>query len=1103
MSENCNNSKQLLARNGTAQNQRYIDALDPTRIKLMDLSTADWMRFALQFSKKINYFNTLTNATEGNWEGFFPKENEIEAFVAKLEALETQQHDDEQLPSDTKVHLTLFAAFLKLTSYSQERLNKISKKHLDFYYGEVLKLTKKAPVADTAHILFELAKNASPARIAKDTALDGGKDGIGKKRIYKTAAEIIVNNSVVSSLRNIYPHDGVGLKNSFVANSLDGLGTDFIDDTKSWWPFGHPRNEQDTTNPLPELPMAKTGFGIAAPILQLKEGNRTIMFEFTLDKNITASISGQDIINSVNIYLSGEKEWILATIDDTLSEVNGTKLKLVANLDAGADAVIGYNEEVLLEPYQTTDPVARFVLDYTKENSRAFLGQQFFSKTVLENVTITVEVSDLQDFVVENDLGVLDASKPFYPFGTIPVEGSNMFLGLPEALDKNWEWVQMDITWKDRPADFSKQYTAYRKEFLQNISKEAYTLTLENGAVNDQGLSPIVTNDSYFKADVHVLQDGIWKEIKEYKLFVEDLEVSDPVLEADNAVTWKIDVTKQTSKNTTKQDIQQAKHGTKDAKYKYGPPMQPHQSNTQKNPSKPFTSSASSDKKFSAAIKEGFIRVTLNQSFLHRLYTKLYTIALSKIYSSNILIPNEPYTPQIETIKVGYKATAAYTDVNFFHEHPFGVSEESLTLKNNSVLPTAQRKITLLPSYDKSSLLIGLHNAENLQQINLLIQTLEGSENPETTNDFAENEKLQWYILCNNEWLSMNRDYIFENNTDNFLKRGIVKLSIPKEATTNNTKLPEGSFWLKVENPRDFDTTSQLLNIHAQAISAQFEDNQNALDHLKYGLEAGAISKFVERIATIKKVEQPYSSFGGKPEETDDQYYRRISERLRHKQRAITIWDYEHLILQEFTDIYKVNCLNHTSMNSALSPGNVTLVVIPNIIQKNVYNSYKPRISKAQRNEIKAFINKLNTLHVTAEVINPIYKEVRVILKAKFYDGYDANFYTTQLQKDIAKLLSPWAFEETAILDFGLTLHESRVIHYIEQLDYVDYITDFELQQESGKNEQGETLYSKARKVVPTSAKVILTSVEYTKHDVTAITPADTCTKKKNETANV
>jgi diaminopimelate epimerase len=52
---------------------------------------------------------------------------------------------------------------------------------------------------------------------------------------------------------------------------------------------------------------------------------------------------------------------------------------------------------------------------------------------------------------------------------------------------------------------------------------------------------------------------------------------------------------------------------------------------------------------------------------------------------------------------------------------------------------------------------------------------------------------------------------------------------------------------------------------------------------------------------------------------------------LRHKNRAITIWDYEHIILQKFPEIHKVKCLNHSKteikndkeVNSFLSPGNV------------------------------------------------------------------------------------------------------------------------------------------------------------------------------------
>ncbi len=1083
MSKDCTHNELVLLRNGTAQNQRFIDALSPETVQLFDLSTRDWMQFAFQFSKMLHYFETATNTVSENWENFFVKETEIDDFVEKLQALDTDESTNTEFQSDVDLHLTLFATFLKLTSFSQKRLNKLSKKHLDFYYKEILKLKNKGPKEDKAFMLFELAKNAAHTRIPVGTKMDAGKDSLGNKRIYKTQKELIVNNATVTSLRNIYPHSGVGIKNSFVANSYDGLGEDFLDDNTSWWAFGHPYSNEEDLDSLPQLPFAKTGFGIAAPILNLKEGKRSITFTVTLNSVPNVSLTLEDIINTLSVFFSGEKEWIQGTYDSINSSFASNTLKLVVTLDESIDPIMGYNEEVLLEPYTTTDPVARFLIDYDATDSVGHAVQQLFSKTVVQDINISITVEGLQDIAIENDLGVMDASKPFYPFGTLPVEGSNLFIGLSEVLDKNWENISLEFEWKDKPPSFIDRYVAYREEFVNTISKAFYTLKFDaEGGINYGGTTAIIDDENHFTADVNILKDGVWQEAAEYELF------------SDNAwdITGNTDTTTTDSQGSSRNMLQR-QFGIRNLG-KEGIIFQEREFGFTKNPP------TRSGEKFTALAKEGFIRVTLNQSFLHKLFPKIFTIALSKT-GEEALIPNEPYTPMVETMKVGYTASASYNDIRLFHEQPFGVSEESSALKLNSVLKPSERVITLLPKFAKSALYMAIDNADTLQQINLLVQTLEGSENPETTNDFAEGEKLQWFALCNNEWLSLNNDYIVANDTDNFLKTGVVTLSIPKEASLDNTKFPPGSFWIKVENPRDFDTASQLLDIRAQAVLAQFENNNNSLDHLEYGLEAGTISKLVERLAPIKSITQDFSTFDGAPEETDADYYRRISERLRHKQRAVTLWDYEHLILQEFPYIYKANCLNHTSLNSPLSPGNVTVVVIPNIIQKNVYDSYKPRISKAKRNEIKEFINKLNTLHVTAEVINPVYEEIKVVLKVKFREGFDDNFYTLELQKDIAKLFSPWAFEETTTIDFGVTLHESMVINYIEQLGYVDYISDFQLQQENGTTPEGEIIYKDVNKVVPSSAKVILTSVKFAQHDVVAITPAETCTKKEKSTA--
>src|SRR5690606_20415809 len=142
----------------------------------------------------------------------------------------------------------------------------------------------------------------------------------------------------------------------------------------------------------------------------------------------------------------------------------------------------------------------------------------------------------------------------------------------------------------------------------------------------------------------------------------------------------------------------------------------------------------------------------------------------------------------------------------------------------------------------------------------------------------------------------------------------------------------------------------------------------------------------------------------------DLEYYRRVSERLRHKNRAITLWDYEHLVLQRFPEIFQVKCLNHTCNDSFVSAGRVTLVVIPDTEQKNVFDPLQPRVSTALLNEIAAYLNRLNSLHVTAKVVNPDYEVVKASLKVKFYNGLDIPTHVQKLNEDIIRYLSPWAY---------------------------------------------------------------------------------------------
>ena len=1006
---NC--GKDILAgREGTGQLQRFIEALDPASIKLNDFTLKEWMQFAYQFAEHVNYFNTIDNENaSSDWQDFFIYNSHLEEFLAKV--VENQ---------NITPHLALFVSFIKLIELSKNRFNGLTKRHLDFYYNKILQIEKLPATPDKVHIIFELAKNSVDEKIAQDTELDGGKDAAGKKRIYKTTEELIANKAVVSSLRNVYKdHANSKLKAADVANSFDGLGADFPNDDIKWWPFGY--YGDDNYQPLPD---ARAGFAVSGEILELQEGLRNVLItaEFvSAPDSATTSI----LRNNLEIYCSGEKGWLgpfLPFIDEgemITSEISGNKLKIAFQIPKEEKAVVAYDAETLGETFDTGFPLCRVL--FKTENTDGFELYRSLIENELKSLKVNVDVQGVKSLRLESDIGTLNAEKPFYPFGTQPVKRSNFYIDYPELFKKEWENIAVDVKWKNTPEKtagstldaFVNLYYAYRTDYLYQANSSGFFSGMFQLVDEIEGIwtfnttpaNLIVNSDKHFTAAIEILNKEEWETVE-----------ANTALFGEDGIGFKLNF-----------DV-------------------------------PFDASNYE------VDKNGPIRLSLNQTFLHELFPRIYALAFSS-EDDDVLIPNEPYTPMVDTISLDYTAKAEInlgtsktnyeqTPVTLFHEHPFGQTEEHPYLKNLlTFLSDTDKKEYLVPTYCKGGeLYIGLQNVKTQQQVSLLVQVLEGSENP-LTESFTGKQKAEWSVLCQNEWKNLDSDYMVSNQIDNFLKSGIVKFSIPREATSNNTRLPAGYFWVKVKIHKDYDAVCKTISIQAQAVLAEFADNGNDLSHLEKGLEAETISKLIRRIATVKGVSQPYSSYGGKPEESDDSYYRRVSERLRHKNRAVTLWDYEHIILQEFPEIHKVKCLNHTFYEktddkittSFLSPGNVVVVVIPDIVNKNVFDIYQPRVSQSTLNAVQDHVNGLNSLHVNAKVINPEYREIQVDLIVKFYKGFDENYYKKVLEQDITKLLSPWAFDATASINFGHTLHKSIVINYIEKLSYVDFVEEVKL----------------------------------------------------------
>lgn len=430
----------------------------------------------------------------------------------------------------------------------------------------------------------------------------------------------------------------------------------------------------------------------------------------------------------------------------------------------------------------------------------------------------------------------------------------------------------------------------------------------------------------------------------------------------------------------------------------------------------------------------------------------------------------------------------------FFHLAPFGYCEQHPFLNST-------RKVYLIPGFrfqqnhdeimSEAEFYIGLTGLEPPQNLSLLFQVADGTADPLT---IKPDPHIHWSYLRGNEWIAFKTDEV-EDGTGGLLNSGIIRFALPNDADNNNSILPPGMHWLRAAVASHSEAVCRLQAVAAQALQATFNDRGNDPGFSAKPLKAGTISKLERPDAAVKKIEQPFSSFGGRGAETPAAFYTRVSERLRHKDRAVALWDYEHLVLEAFPQIYRVKCLNHTQYEPGengdfiyreLAPGHVTLITIPNLQFQTLRDPLKPYTSLGLLDEIKDFLSSRVSCFVNLHVRNPRFETVRCSCKVRFHEGFDETFYRNILRQAITRFLSPWAFANDAKPSFGGKIHQSVLIRFIEEQTYVDYLTDFVLYHDSGGT-AGEVAVHEA---AGSTAASILVSAPAGEHQIDVIKPA-------------
>ena len=696
---------------------------------------------------------------------------------------------------------------------------------------------------------------------------------------------------------------------------------------------------------------------------------------------------------------------------DTQTTSPFTSLNMVLRLRAKDPAVVGCDSAVHGAGWPTEQPVLRIQL---RPQGRLY-PYSLLEETLLTEVALTVRIQGLRDVVMYNNLGRLDASKPFTPFGPLPSTASYCVFGAPEIARKNVTRLSVNVEWSGLPIEeggFGNYYAAYDSR-LTNADFTATASILRDGQWLNAGAPGSVALFDTADAAGRLRPQACWV-------------IAEPALRAHGRATLE--------------------------------PLD-----------------------FQLGARNGFYRIQLHSppmGFGHAAYPTLLTEAVSantlRRRKKPLALPQAPYTPLIERLTLDYEAQSHIVlgrernadepadAEQVLHLHPYGLSQ---------VYPgAAGASPSLWPRFQHDGNLYIALAAEALSGVLTLhfhlrdetaVESLSGEPRPLT----------QWAYLAANQWRALTPLQVMADTTCGFLTSGIVTLDVPAQIDRNNTILPADWYWLRLSVDGAFESFAGLYGVRTQALRASRVIDPGTVFNAE-PLPAGSVKEPSVTVFGLAGVTQIGPSFGMRAAEDRRQMRTRVGERLQHKQRASTPWDYERLVLERFPSVLKVKCFSHLSTHTdGVSPGEVLVVVVPAppVAHKAaeadapvLSATAEPHLNAVELARIQAYLRSLSSPFAQLQVRNAVYERIQVRCTVKLARGAQAGQALRRINQAIIDYISPWRAGGCQP-SFDWTVRCEDVEAHVRSLDCVDFVTQLSLLHVAQSDMQLYTLSDTAR----------------------------------------
>jgi hypothetical protein len=911
---------------------------------------------------------------------------------------------------DHQPHIGLILTFLQLYRYVQSDINKIPERQLRFYFEDVLGMRKMSRQPDRMLLLFRKDPAAPQIRLSSGTQVLAGQNPAGNPRLYALERDVILTEASIRAIRTLFVsrNQQVDLHSRF--QTVTGLYAATHDPEapvrEGWSALGE--EQRFRSQPDRTMEDANIGFAIASPTLRLGGGERLIDFRFgftessfhyltnlLLDISHHRRLKPEEVFHvvfsgSAMVSYTAENGWATAMDAEFLSPATWDLRQIIlrVRLDKGDPAVTDYQEGIHQAGLQTDQPLFRVRL----MGNNAYHPYTHLQFLELEELNVHVQVKDLRTHRLHSSSGPLDDAGPFELLGAIPKKGSFLLIGNDEVFSKRIDSLQIGWDYYGLPFD-EQGAKGYFSAYPFQIDNHSFQLRIS--ALSDHRFHPRTHEPA--------------QTVPLFSAARKDRAVEDHRLIAD------VDL----EKLRIRHDVRIRPEDVED---------------------------------YSNRKALGYIKLELSGpsiGFGHDVYSQVYNAAVSKSMDIKAIkegkpltyeTPREPFAPMAENLYINYTAstrmffTPAMSAQNeragyhaFFHLHPFGCRQiyaEGL-ISGSGIIPTFQ---------DEGCLFLGLKEATPGMQVNLLFE-LERNDKWSV----GKRPEIRWQYLSHDIWKPLKAERILFDDTNGLIHSGILSIEMPGDITDDNEIMGSGLYWICGSAVQKAELVSRIRQIRTNAASARFVDDGSDPEH-PVSLPAGSAQELVEPVQGVLGVDQPLPSTGGRLTEDSKAFNQRVSEVLRHKNRAITAWDMERLLMRRFDWLSHVKAFCYAGHERYMDAGDVVVAAMPLTRTGDVF--HQPLLDPGQIMQMEAFMREVSSPFARILVRNPSYEYIWIKCKLQI-EGNEVGATLKRLHEDMLRYVCPWFYGQPGMAMNMPAFKRSEILNFIQTRPYIRFVTGF------------------------------------------------------------